>query len=108
MCAFKRLSLVSGVCELPTSILLIVAVMVKDVCAELNWNLAVPNDAGGAPPPDSGGLVGGTSCELVRLTLKTLTSAGVRLAEASRLSTYWAFVSEAGYLFTNSGRVTNS
>src|SRR6185436_21043061 len=103
MCAFKRLSFVSGVCELPTSMLLIVAVMVIAVWAELNWNFAVPNDAGRAPPPDNVGFVGGTSCPFVRLTEKNLTSAGVRFAEASRLSTYCAFVSVDGYFVTNSG-----
>jgi hypothetical protein len=48
--------------------LLIVAVNVIDVCAELNWNRAVPFDAGRAAPPDVVGLVGGTSCEFVKLT----------------------------------------
>src|SRR6185503_4984931 len=108
MCAFKRLSLVSGVWALPTSMLLIVAVMVIAVCAELNWNLAVPKDAGRAPPPDNVELVGGTSCPLVRLATNSLVSAGVRFAEASRLSTYCAFVSVDGYFVANSGRVTNS
>src|SRR6185369_6345369 len=107
MCAFKRLSLVSGVCELPTSMLLIVAVMVIAVCAGLSWNLAVPNDAGRAPPVDVVGFVGGTSWLLVRFTTNRRTWLGDKPALASRLSTYWSLVNPAGYLVTNSGRVTN-
>jgi hypothetical protein len=73
-----------------------VAVNVIAVWAELNWNFAVPNDAGLEPPVDVVGVVGGTSCALVRLATKSLVSAGVRFAVVRRLSTYWAFVRVAG------------
>src|SRR5690349_5518562 len=86
----------------------IVAVNVIAVWAGLSWNTAVPDEAGRAAPVVVVGTVGGTSCELVRLTKNRRTSAGDRLAEASRLSTYWSFVSVDGYFATNSGRVTKS
>src|SRR6266550_3569255 len=55
---------------------------------------AVPYEAGRRAPPVVVGLVGGTSCEFVRLTVKSL---GDRFAEASRLSTYCSLVSVLGY-----------
>src|SRR2546423_8682699 len=108
MWASTKLSLVSAVCEPVTSMLFMVAVNVIAVWAELNWIFAVPKDAGRAPPTESVGVVGGTSCALVRLATKSLVSLGVRFAVVRRLSTYWAFVRVAGYLLSKSGRRTKS
>src|SRR5437588_1558962 len=89
ICALARLSLVSLVCDPPTSMLLIVAVMLMAVSAALIWNRAVPNERGREPPPAAVGLVGGTSCEFVMLTVKSL---GDNPWLASNASTYCAFV----------------
>src|SRR3954470_6485059 len=105
MCAFVRLSLVSAVCEPVTSMLLMVAVNFIAVCALLNWNLAVPNEAGRAAPVDVVGVVGGTSCPLVRLTTNNRTSPGVRFAVVSKASTYCALVKLDGYFAIKSGLV---
>src|SRR5437763_14481036 len=104
MCAAIRLSLVSLVCVPLTSILLIVAVILMAVSAALIWNRAVPNERGREPPPAAVGVVGGTSCEFVRLTVKSL---GDNPMFASSASTYWAFVKEV-YLSLKSGRLTKS
>src|SRR6266850_1492794 len=106
MCAATRLSFVSVVCEPVTSILLMVALNVIAVCAELKRKRAVPNEAGLAPPVVKVGVAGGTSWLFVRLTTKSLVSAGDSPAVASKLSTYCALVRLLGYLATNSGRVT--
>ena len=65
-----------------------ISVKVNAVCVSLNWKRAVPNEAGRAAPVVVVGTVGGTSCELVMLTTKSLTCDGESPAEASRLSTY--------------------
>src|SRR2546426_5997414 len=104
MCAAIRLSLVSAVCVPLTSILLIVAVMLMAVSAALIWNRAVPNERGREPPPAAVGFVGGTSCEFVRLTVKSL---GDSPWFASRASTYCAFV-KLSYLSLKSGRLMKS
>src|ERR1041384_475965 len=108
MWAAIRSSLGSAVCDQVVSMLLMVALNVSAVCAALNWKRAVPADAGRAAPVVVVGTAGGTSWLLVKLTTKSLTSAGDRVAEASKLSTYCSFVSVDGYLATNSGRVTKS
>src|SRR6476620_6240665 len=105
MWAATRLSLVSAVCEPLTSMLEIVAVNVIWVCPAFMLKVAVPKDDGRRAPPVVVGLVGGTSCELVRFTVKLL---GDIPALASKLSTYRSLVSVDGYLSTNSGRVTKS
>src|SRR5438270_10966631 len=108
MCAAIRLSFVSAVCEPVMSMLLTVAVNVMAVCALLKRNLAVPKEAGLAPPVEVVGVVGGTSCEFVRLTTKSRTWLGAMPAFARSLSTYCAFVSVEGNAATNSGRLTKS
>src|SRR2546421_7229983 len=85
ICALVTLSFVSAVCEPVKSRLLIVAVMVSVVKAALNTKRAVPYEESRRAFEVVVGRVGGTSCELVRLTRKSL---GDRPAEASRLSTY--------------------
>src|SRR5581483_3610431 len=72
MCALVRLSLVSDVCEPVTSILLIVAVMLKLVSPAPNWKRAVPYELFRRAPVVKVGLTGGTSCEFVRLTIKSV------------------------------------
>src|SRR3989442_2760678 len=104
MCAKVRLSFVSLVCDRVTWMLLIVAVNVRAVSAALIWNRAVPNERGREPPPAAVGFVGGTSCEFVMLTVKSL---GDNPMFASSASTYWAFVREA-YLSLKSGRLMKS
>src|SRR5438270_6671494 len=76
MCAAIRSSFVSAVCELVMSMLLTVVVIVMAVCAALRRNLAVPKEAGRAAPVVVVGVVGGTSCEFVRLTTKSLVWLG--------------------------------
>src|SRR3954451_12569040 len=85
MCAFNRLSFASsGVCDPVTSMLKMVAVNVMEVMASLMKNVAVPNDAGRAAPPDVVGTVGGFSCELVRLAVSiTLACAADTQSPAS-------------------------
>src|ERR1041384_4254834 len=102
MCALVKLSLVSAVCEPVKSMLLTVAVIVMAVSPAIKKKCAVPYEAGRRAPPVVIGLVGGTSCEFVRLTVKSF---GARLAEVSSLSTYWSLVSVDGYLSTNSGQI---
>src|SRR5437762_11044819 len=106
MCAATKLSFVSAVCEPVTSILVIVAAIVMFASPAAITNRAVPYELfRRGPPPDKVGLVGGTSCEFVRLTMKSVVD---MFALFSRLSTYWALVNVEGYLATKSGRVTKS
>src|SRR5947209_1779227 len=108
MCAASRSSLVSAVCVLVMSMLLTVAVIVMAVCAALRRNLAVPKEAGRAAPVVVVGVVGGTSCEFVRLTTKRRTWLGAIPAFVKSLSTYCAFVSVDGNALMNSGRFKKS
>ena len=105
MWAATKLSFVSAVCEPVKSRLLIVAVNVICVCAVFMLKVAVPKDAARRAPPVVVGFVGGFSCAFVRFTTKLL---GDSPALISRLSTYWSLVRVAGYLLTNSGRLTKS
>ena len=84
MCAAVRLSFVSAVCEPVKSMLLTVPDTDSVVRAALNVKCAVPYEAGRRAPPVVVGLVDGTSCDVVRLTVK---SSGEMLADLSRLST---------------------
>src|SRR6476660_3559807 len=93
ICAATRLSFASAVCAPVTSMLLTVAVIVMAVSAALKTNRAVPYELGRRAAPLKVGLVGGTSCEFVRLTMKSL---GDKLADSSKASINWGRVSDAG------------
>src|SRR6266404_651103 len=88
--------------------LLIVAVNVMAVCPALNWNLALPKDAGLGPPVEVVGVVGGFSCALVRFATNNLTWLGVIPPAVRSASTYWSFVRLAGNFVRKSPRVTKS
>src|SRR5437667_12616429 len=71
ICAAARLSLVSLVCDPPTSMLLIVAVMLMAVSAALLWHRAVPNERRREVPPAAVGSLGGSSCGVLWLLVNS-------------------------------------
>src|SRR3954453_2836226 len=74
MWARVRSSFWSGVWSPVKSILKMVALKVMAVIASFSTKLAVPKEAGLGAPVEVVGVVGGTSCELVRVADKMTTA----------------------------------